>query len=191
MALIQETDFVALDFESAGASRGATDEPVQVAWAGMRGLVVRPETFFVSYLRSDAPITWSARKVHGITSADLDGAPSLGSLWPQVRGALLGRVLIAHGAGTEKRFLRAFPLHGFGPWVDTVALSRRFLPSLSDHALGSVCAALQLTDEVAGLVPDGRWHHALFDAVASLLVVRRLVSELKLEHHDVVVLIHW
>ena len=48
-----------------------------------------------------------------------------------------------------------------------------------------------LTDEVAGLVPDGRWHHALFDAVASLLVVRRLVSELKLEHHDVVDLIHW
>jgi len=100
-------------------------------------------------------------------------------------------VLIAHGAGTEKRFLRAFPLHGFGPWVDTVALSRRFLPSLSDHALGSVCAALELTDEVARLVPDGRWHHALFDAVASLLVVRRLVSELKLEHHDVVDLIHW
>lgn len=185
MPLIQHTEFVAIDFESAGASRGATDEPVQIAWAGMRGTEVRPETFFASYLHSDAPILWSAQKVHGITRDDLHGAPTLGSLWPQVRNALTGRVVVAHGAGTEKRFLRAFPLHGFGPWLDTVALARRYLPGLPDHALGTICDALDLTPTVARLVPDGRWHHALFDAVASLLIVRHLIVELGKEAQDV------
>lgn len=185
MPLIQHTEFVAIDFESAGASRGATDEPVQIAWAGMRGTEVRPPSFFASYLHSEAPITWSAQKVHGITRADLHGAPTLGSLWPQVRGALAGRVVVAHGAGTEKRFLRAFPLHGFGPWLDTVVLSRRFLPQLPDHSLGTICNALDLTGEVAALVPDGRWHHALFDAVASLLIVRRVIVDLAKEKREV------
>jgi len=185
MPLIRDTDFVAIDFESAGASRGATDEPVQIAWAGMRGLEVRPASFFASYLHSEAPITWSAQKVHGITRAHLLGAPTLGSLWPRVRGALAGRVVVAHGAGTEKRFLRAFPLHGFGPWLDTVSLSRRFLPQLPDHALGTICEALGLTAEVTALVPEGRWHHALYDAVASLLIVRRFIADLGHEDGEI------
>jgi DNA polymerase-3 subunit epsilon len=184
MPRIQDTEFVAIDFESAGATRGATDEPVQIAWAGMRGTDVRPDSFFASYLHTEAPIAWSAQKVHGITRDHLRGAPSLGSLWPQVRGALAGRVVVAHGAGTEKRFLRAFPLHGFGPWLDTVVLARRFLPDLPDHALGTICDALDLSPEVARLVPDGRWHHALFDAVASLLIVRRLVLDLGTAERD-------
>lgn len=184
MPPVQDTEFVAIDFESAGASRGATDEPVQIAWAGMRGIDVRPDSFFASYLHSSAPITWSAQKVHGITRDDLRGAPTLGSLWPQVRSALGGRVVIAHGTGTEKRFLRAFPLHGFGPWLDTVTLARRFLPDLPDHSLGTICDALGLTEEVAALVPAGQWHHALFDAVASLLIVRRLIVDLGASNLD-------
>ncbi|MFN0128488.1 MAG: exonuclease domain-containing protein [Verrucomicrobiales bacterium] len=178
MPLIRDTEFVAVDFESAGVTRGSTDAPVQIAWAGMRGTEVQPESFFASYLHSDSPIAWSAQKVHGISRDDLCGAPTLASLWPRLRSGLAGKVVVAHGAGTEKRFLRAFPLHGFGPWLDTVVLSRRFLPDLADHSLGSLCDALQLTPEVENLVPDGRWHHALFDAVASLLVLRQIVVEL-------------
>lgn len=178
MPRLCETEFVAIDFESAGVARGATDEPVQVAWAGMRGTEVRTESFFETYLHTDAPITWAAHKVHGITRDDLRGAPTLGALWPDIRNALSGRVAVAHGAGTERRFLRAFPLHGFGPWLDTVVLSRRCLPALADHSLGALCDSLGLTPDVRALVPHARWHHALFDAVASLLVLRRIILEL-------------
>jgi DNA polymerase-3 subunit epsilon len=177
MRRIGETEFVAIDFESAGVARGSTDEPVQIAWAVMRGLEITPEAGFVSYLRTDRPITWAAQRVHGITVAHLAGAPSLQELWPRVREGLGGRVLVAHGMGTEKRFLRAFPLHGFGPWVDTLVLARRFFPSLRDFSLGAVCDMLGLSPAVQALVPGGRWHDAGYDATASLALLRHIVLE--------------
>ena len=52
-------------------------------------------------------------------------------LWPPIRDRLAGAAVVAHGAGTEKRFLRAFPYHGFSPWIDTLRLARKVLPNLS------------------------------------------------------------
>jgi len=173
---IAETEFVAIDFESAGVTRGATDEPVQIAWATMQGIGIAPESFFMSYLRTDRPITWAAQRVHGITCSHLADAPSLTELWPQVRQALSGRVLVAHGMGTEKRFLRAFPLHGFGPWVDTLPLTRRLFPSLGDYSLGPVCDALSLTPDLNTHCPGKRWHDAQYDAVACLVLLRHIVE---------------
>ncbi|MCW1883361.1 3'-5' exonuclease [Luteolibacter flavescens] len=171
---IGDCRFAAIDFESAGTARGRTDVPVQVglaSWSPAGGHGER----FMSYLASDAPITWSARKVHGIRDEDLHGAPALLSLWPQMKKHLAGAVVVAHGKGTEKRFLRAFPGHGFGPWVDTLLLSRAAWPDLPDHSLSALC-------ENRGIAPDlegGRWHDALYDALASVLLLEHLIA-----HHD-------
>lgn len=176
-------EFCALDFESAGAAKGATDEPVQIGWARWRDGAEEVEGLFSSYLQVSRPVTWAAQRVHGITTAHLAGAPALTSLWPQVREALAGRVLVAHGAGTEKRFLRAFPLHGFGPWLDTVTLARRYFPQLPDYSLAAVCAHLGLEGEASRYCPQGRWHDALFDAVACLLIVRKVAREIEPAAH--------
>jgi DNA polymerase-3 subunit epsilon len=173
--LIGECQFTAIDFESAGAARGRTDVPVQVGlarWspgAGHGGS-------FVSYLASDAPIQWSARKVHGIRDEDLAGAPGLLGLWPEIKRHLAGAVVVAHGKGTEKRFLRAFPGHGFGPWVDTLLLARAAWPELGDHSLSALCEVRGLSGKVAAMVPGRRWHDALYDAAASLVLLEELVE---------------
>ena len=73
MPLIRECRFTAIDFESAGAERGRTDAPVQVglaSWSHASG----HHDAFVSYLHTDQPVQWSARKVHGIGPEDLAGA---------------------------------------------------------------------------------------------------------------------
>jgi DNA polymerase-3 subunit epsilon len=175
-----EAVWAALDFESTGAAPGKTDEPVQVGMAVWSGAAGAPVDLFRSYVRSAARITRSARAVHGIADGDIATAPPMSALWPEFKSRLSAAVVVAHGAGTEKRFLRAFPLHGFGPWLDTLALSRAALPELPDHALGSVVAALGLEDRARELCPGLGWHDALFDAVASLLVLRHLVTELDL-----------
>ena len=167
--------FAAIDFESAGVTRGDTDTPIQIGIAVMRGLDTAAVESFVSYLHTDRPVTWQASHVHGITTADLTGAPTMLGLWPEVKARLGGRLIVAHGAGTEKRFLRAYPMHGFGPWVDTLKLARRFWPGVRDYTLETLILAGGQQDALNAACPGRRFHDALYDAVASLLVLRHII----------------
>ena len=175
-SLIREIPFAALDFESAGERANEAGVPVQIGVAWMDGLAPAPDSFYRSYLRAVRPVTWSAQQIHGITNRDLADAPDLLSLWPEIKERLGGRWIVAHGNGTEKRFLRAFPLHGFGPWVDTITLSRKILPGRTSYALSDLISALDLEGEARSLLPDFRWHEALSDALASLLLLRKLIE---------------
>jgi len=189
MPLIRQCRFTAIDFESAGAARGMTDSPVQVglaSWAVEMGHAGG----FVSYLFTDQPIQWSARKIHGIGPEHLANAPALLSLWPELKSRLVGAVVVAHGKGTEKRFLRAFPGHGFGPWVDTLLLARAAWPVLTDHSLGALCEVHGLTAAIQARVPERSWHDALFDSVASLVLLGHLIESHGLAEHPISTLLH-
>lgn len=187
--LIREAVFTAIDFESAGTSRGNTDAPIQIglaSWSVANG----HHNAFVSYLHTDQPILWSAQKVHGITPAHLAEAPSLLSLWPELKSRLAGNIVVAHAKGTEKRFLRAFPGHGFGPWIDTLHLARASWPNLAKHSLGSLCETLSLSDPILALVPGKTWHDALFDSIASLALLAHIVEVHNLADQPVDTLLH-
>lgn len=185
---ICQVTFAAIDFESAGAAKGKTDVPIQVGmgqWSMTAGMGEQ----FVSFLQSDRSIAWSAQKVHGITVADLAGAPPLVSLWPTVKQFLGTAVVVAHGKGTEKKFLRVFPGHGFGPWVDTLLLSRALWPSWKDHSLGALCTELGLAEKISALCPQRSWHDALFDACASLCLLESMIERLDLAQKAVEILL--
>ena len=175
--LICETLFAALDFESAGEAPGMTDAPVQAGIAHMRGVDILPDSFFRTYINPQRQVTWAARRVHGITAEDLTTAPEMNALWPEFRMRLSATVVVAHASGTEKRFLRAFPMHGFGPWLDTVVMARRAWPGLADYSLGGLAGSLGFQGELDQLCPGLRFHDALYDAVGSLLVLRMLISQ--------------
>lgn len=190
MTTIRETEFAAIDFESAGLRPGGNDHPVQIGIAVLSGWEIRRGLTLHSYIACPEPVTWSARKVHGISDDDLADAPPLSSLWPSIRDLLRGRWVVAHGSATEKRFLRAFPFHGFGPWVDTLRLARSADPSLSSHALGDLAAAYGLESRLRGDWEHFRWHDAHSDAVASLELLRFLVDRLDLGGESPDILLH-
>ena len=173
---IREIPFAALDFESAGEAPNEAGVPIQIGIAGMQALNPDRSSFYRSYLRATRPVTWTAQQIHGITNEHLIDAPELRSLWPEVKNRLAGRWLVAHGAGTERRFLRVFPMHGFGPWVDTLTLSRKMLPGRTSYALSELARDFSLEEEANSLLPDFRWHEALSDAIASLLLLRKLIE---------------
>jgi DNA polymerase-3 subunit epsilon len=176
MTPIRETLFAALDFESAGEAPGMTDAPVQAGIARMRGADLLPGEFLRTYINPGRPVTWAAQRIHGITRQQLATAPDIKSLWPEFRSRLSGCVIVAHGAGTEKRFLRTFPFHGFGPWLDTVLLARRAWPGLGDYSLEALAATLGFRQELDDLCPGLRFHDALYDAAGSLMVLRSLAT---------------
>lgn len=169
--------YAAIDFESAGAAPGRSDTPVQIGMAILDRDGITPGRFQRRYLNPGRPVTWAARKTHGIRDEDVVGAPRLLDIWPDIRACLGGRVVVAHGASTEQRFLRAFPGHGFGPWVDTLRLARAIAPGLSGYALEEVMAATGLEHRLRSLCPDLTWHDALFDAVACLVFLEFVIRE--------------
>ena len=186
---ISSLEFAVIDFESAGATRGRTDVPVQIAitlWNPGHGL----GESLCSFLSTDQKITWAAGKTHGISAADLADAPSLLSLWPEVRRLLSNRVLVAHGHGTEKRFLRNFPGHKFGPWADTLSLARAAWPGLASFTLGDLCSDFGLVSTLDEIHPGRRWHDALYDATASALLLDHLVTTLSLSDKPLDLLLH-
>ena len=149
---VTEVPFAVIDFESAGSAPGLTDEPVQIAVIHWNGEEIK--TALNSYLRPSRKVTWSAKEVHGIGDEMLVRAPLFVDLWPQVKSSLGNRWVVAHGAATEKRFLRVFPFHGFGPWVDTLTLTRAVYPSLPSHAL-SDCGGCRPTHPITAPPDSG------------------------------------
>ena len=185
LSLIKNASLVAIDFESSGEAAGEAGVPIQIGLAEMKSLQLDPTSFFSSYLKTNSPITKVAKKIHGITPADLQEAPSLLELWPELQHRLQDRCLVAHGHGTERRFLRAFPMHGFGPWIDTLTLSRQFFPGLPSYALADVIEHCKLTQELYTLHPSFGWHEALSDAIASLLLLLNLIKTADLVDHPI------
>lgn len=177
---VLEVAWAAIDFEGTGTAPGQSDEPVQVGIAVMAANLAPPQNFFRSYVRPNGRLTRAATAVHRITDRHVEGAPQLPGLWPEIRSRLSGAVVVAHGAGTEKRFLRAFPMHGFGPWIDTLALSRALMPGLADHSLSAVIGSCELEPALRSACPDLDWHDALFDAVACLVLLRHWVERFDL-----------
>lgn len=170
--------FAAIDFESSGFGPGGEDSPIQIGIASLREGKIDVDCMYRSFIcpKDSRPISHAARSVHRISEADLENAPSMLDLWPEIRSRLQNTVVVAHGAGTEKRFLRAFPMHGFGPWLDTLQVAKRCLPNLEDYSLSALVCAVGLEPAVRQLCPDLDWHDALFDAAASLILLRHLIQ---------------
>lgn len=175
--------FAAIDFESSGALLGETDLPIQIGVVRVDSLFGKEECF-VSCLACERGIRRSATKLHGITLRQLQNAPTLLSLWPTLKRLLSGCVIVGHNPSTEWRFLRVFPGHGFSPWLDTLALARRCMPRQREWGLSAVCEALGVVERVNKLVPGRTWHDALYDAAASLEVLRSVVGSLQLEERS-------
>lgn len=176
---IGELEFAGIDFESAGARKGETDEPVQV------GIVVGTmragvTDHFISYIKPEKEVMWQASRVHGIKTEDLQDAPAYLSLWGEIRSRLEGRIIVAHSCGTEKRFLKRFPGHTFGPWVDSLLLARASLPDISSHKLEALKPYMGEGFQKEDYLQDRQWHDALYDAAASFYFLMNLVEELDL-----------
>ncbi len=162
-----------LDFETTGVVPGHPNEPWQIGWIEVVGDEPRAESLCGEWLRvGDRPFNRFAPGRHAQSRELLRGAPTLQDLWPMLAPRLLGRPLAAHNAATERAVLRgAFPLHRFGPWIDTLELVRLAWPGLPSYALEDVVAAFGLRPAVEELCPGLEPHDARYDAAAAAVLL--------------------
>ncbi len=146
-----------IDLETTGLS-SASDRIVEIAIVRTRGLV--EEERWSSLVHSDVAVGSSAR-VHGISDAMLEGAPTLTSLRERVAELTNGATLVAHRAAFDVGFLEAAATRGELAPLDVGVIDTA---AIADRAFGET-GLLAIARRIAGRAPR---HRALPDALAAL-----------------------
>lgn len=172
------TRFSVIDFETTGAVMHYRVEPWQVGVVSVEQGVVCGETQYESLFRiGDRPFNVRAPGRHALIRDQLAVAPLPNEVLPELFQRLSNVPVVAHNIGTERNQLLAMaPMHKFGPWIDTLKLTRHAYPMLESKALDEVIIALGLGDRVTAICPAREAHDALYDAVACAVLLEHFLA---------------
>lgn len=161
--------FAAIDFETANQHRSS------VCSIGV--VIVRENEIVDEFYRLIHPTPnfyshWNVR-VHGLTAQDTDSADLFPDVWSLIEPRIGNLPLVAHNSPFDESCLKAvFASYGM-PYPNyrflcTCKASRRLLPQLPDHRLGTVAAfcGFDLTNH----------HHALADARACAQIALKIID---------------
>ena len=167
-----DEEFVAFDLETTGLDADR-DRITEIGAVILRFGEITDR--FCSFVDPGMPIPERITAITGITDADVAGAPGEDEAVRSFLKFAGGRPLVAHNADfdaghMEKACLRCKT--AFDPVViDTLPLSRTFLPNLKNHKLDTVAGALGL--------PDTKRHRAESDAETTARMMARFIPMLK------------
>jgi DNA polymerase-3 subunit epsilon len=168
-ATTQEPGFVVVDVETTGLAPGR-DRVLEIA-------VIRTDPYgrivdeWMTLLNPEGPV--GASHIHGITAADVRGAPRFRDVIGEVNARLAGRAIVAHNAPFDLRFLAAeYARAGLqlppAPYLCTLEASWIYLPHLTRRRLADCCWACG--------IPLHEAHTALDDARATAQLLATYLS---------------
>lgn len=133
------------------------------------GVIGEPVSWLVKPPR---PITYMAKRIHGIATNDVADAPTFADVAAGVRKALDVQAVVAHNAHIDVSVLQRH----LGDWecpevFDTLKLSKRLAPRQISYRLGALVEAFSLADGLPdGLTP----HRATYDVLVTARLFVRL-----------------
>jgi len=158
---IDELEAVVFDLETTGFNPTGGDAIISVGAVAVKGTEVLERETFYSLANPKRPVPPDVERLTGITTDEALAAPDLIDVLGRFFAFVGRRVLIAHGAGHDKRFLRealwktsrAQLSHRV---LDTMMVAKWLHPDLHGHDL----------DTLLGLygIPAENRHHALADS---------------------------
>ena len=167
-----DMEYVVFDVETTGLSPLDGDRIIELAAARVRGGVIMDRyTTFVNPLR---PLNAEAQKLNKITQEMVQEAPVSAEVLPKFMEFAGGACLVAHNASFDIKFvsfelsLAGRKLHDGTPVLDTMKMSKSFLPHLTSQRLGYIAHSLG--------VPVGDTHRALADVQILVGVLNRLFA---------------
>jgi DNA polymerase-3 subunit epsilon len=100
-----------LDTETTGLER--TDEIIEISI-----IDDDEQVLFESLVKPSQPIPSSATRIHGISYQDVENARTWPVVWPQVRSALFGRLVVIYNEEFDLRMLQQSHSRYKLPWKD-------------------------------------------------------------------------
>jgi exodeoxyribonuclease X len=176
------TDWTSLNYVVVDVEGNGQQPPDLVELAAVPivdGNIGEPKSWLI---KPDLPITYFARKIHGISNEQVMDAPVFAYVEADVLKALDASALIAHNAHVDVGVLQC----KLGDWecpevFDTLKLARRLLPGRTTYKLGSLVEEFNLAH---GLEGEDQPHRATYDAIVTArlfvhLAGRRTLEELR------------
>ncbi len=167
-----DMDYVVFDVETTGLSPLDGDRIIELAAARVRkGVIIDRYTSFVNPLR---PLNPEAQKLNNITAQMVSGAPVAAEVLPKFMEFAGGACLVAHNASFDIKFvsfelsLAGRRLHDSTPVLDTMKMSKGFLPHLTSQRLTYIAHSLG--------VAVGTTHRAQADVEILVGVMGRLFA---------------
>jgi DNA polymerase III epsilon subunit family exonuclease len=172
--LIDETDFLIIDFETTGLYANGGDRVCEIGAVLLRGGAVI-ETFS-TLIDPQRPITAGAYAVNKISPQMLMSAPAFSEIAVKFREMMNNAVLVAYNAPFDMSFLISeYRLVGFPPInnlvIDALAIARQVISGLSKYSQENVASALGINFPVK--------HRALEDAMVTAKIFSLFTSILK------------
>ena len=166
---------VVLDTETTGMEPRSA-RIIEIGAVVVRDSAVQHEEAFRRFVGAPQPIPAAATAIHGITDADLAGAPSFEAVLPGLVDFVGERPVIGHTIGFDLAVMkRECALAGLSlpawPILDTRLLAELAAPTLAGFSLDSLAAWL-------GVAPEAR-HRAFPDAVLTARVFLCLAARLR------------
>lgn len=162
--VLDNPEFAVLDFETTGLQPSEGDRIIQVGVVVMdsQGTLISDWSSYVNPGRDTGAV-----HIHGITDDQVASAPAFKELWGELSSLIAGRIIVAHNASFEVKFLLS-ELERFGgsieaarfAWFDTMSLAGASFPGLADKRQETIADHLGI-DRTA--LPGGKDHNALTD----------------------------
>jgi DNA polymerase III subunit epsilon len=153
--------YVVVDLETTGFSPAKGDQICEIALISMDpdGTIVEEWHSLINPRRSTGAV-----HVHGITNAMVARAPAIEEVLDEIWQRIAGRVLVAHNASFDLRFLNVLP---GSHWVTETLCTQRLAPGFLPDGKWTLAACC----ERAG-IPFFNAHAALVDARAAAELLR-------------------
>ena len=175
----------ALDLEMSGLD-AARDQILAVGMVPIRNGIIRYGDRFESLVRPpDLPgLSSEGMRAHHLLPADLEAAPPLAEVLPQIDRRLREGPLLLHFADVDRAFLESsYRTHGLTwpspPVIDTVGLLLKLQRRLEQWTPNPAPRRTALADARAAVgLPAYREHDALCDALATAELFLALTNRL-------------
>lgn len=166
---MERGDFIAIDVETANADSSSICQIGMVAF--QCGAV---HSVWRTYVNPEDEFDAMNIEIHGITPAMVANAPTIPTVYTQVKDVLNGQTAVCHTAFDRIAFARAAERYGLPPlscrWIDTARVTRRTWSDFAYRGYG-----LASITEHLGI--EFRHHDAAEDARAAGEVLLRAMTE--------------
>ena len=113
----------------------------------------------------------------GLTTAALSAAPSPADIEPELAHRINGHIMVGHNVNVDWRLLhRRYPAITPVALIDTLRLARH-LKLGTKNSLSTLTDLLGITEHTRQLAPSSQPHRALWDTVATALLLRALIAK--------------